>query len=165
MIKSGKGEMRQFSRTPLILKEYFSSIWVCIPSKDFILVVETLRYRAGIHCWLISNITMKAIVLSAVCFKCSCCYEIVNLGQRMPHYNSVPSLLSLSLIGLEELLRDGALNCSDSLVSGSKEDLVTELSTWLFGHVAPCLHDLVTKHIILVSTLFITRATSTNAKL
>ena len=123
---------------------------------------------------------MKAIVLSAVCFKCSCCYEIVNLRQRMPHYNSVPSLLSLSLIGLEELLRDGALNYSESLVSGSQEegflvvgfrtkqmmeDLVTELSTWLFGHVAPCLHDLVTKHIILVSTLVITRATSTNAKL
>ena len=108
---------------------------------------------------------MKAIVLSAVCFKCSCCYEIVNLRQRMPHYNSVPSLLDLSLIGLEELLRDGALNCSDSLVLRSQkevvvgfktkqmmEDLVTELSTWLFGHVAPCLHDVVTKHIILVSS-------------
>ena len=111
---------------------------------------------------------MKAIVLSAVCFECWCCYEIVILRQRMPHFNKVPSLLDLSLTGLEELMRDGALNCTDSLVSGSQdevvvlgyrtrhvmEDLVSELSTWLFGHVAPCLHDSVTKHIILVSRFY-----------
>ena len=91
----------------------------------------------------------------------------------MPHFNKVPTLLDLSLTGLEELLRDGALNCSDSLVSGSKdevvvlgyrtrhvmEDLVSELRTWLFGHVAPCLHDSVTKHIILVSRFYNTRIT------
>ena len=86
----------------------------------------------------------------------------------MPHFNKVPTLLDLSLTGLEELLRDGALNCTDSLVSGSQdevvvlgyrtrhvmEDLVSELSTWLFGHVAPSLHDSVTKHIILVSRFY-----------
>ena len=89
----------------------------------------------------------------------------------MPLCNKVPTLLDLSLTGLEELLRDGALNCSDYLVSGSKdevvvlgyktrhvmEDLVSELSTWLFGHVAPCLHDSVTKHIILVSRFYNTK--------
>ena len=84
----------------------------------------------------------------------------------MPHFNKVPSLLDLSLTGLERLLREGALTCSDSLVSVSKDEvavglrtrqmmeaLVTELSTWLFGHVAPSLHDRVTKHIIKVSKL------------
>lgn len=87
----------------------------------------------------------------------------------MPHFNKVPTLLDLSLTGLEGLLREGALTCSDSLVSVSKdevavglrtrqmmEDLVIELSTWLFGHVAPSLHDTVTKHIIKVSRLFYT---------
>ena len=89
--------------------------------------------------------------------------------QGMPHFNKVPSLLDLSLTGLEGLLRDGALSCSEALVSVSKdevavglrtrqmmEDLVTELSTWLFGHVAPSLHDRVTKHIIKVSKLLYT---------
>ena len=82
----------------------------------------------------------------------------------MPHYKQVSSLLDLALAGLETLLKNGALHCSDSLVSGSREevvlgfrtrkmmeDLVTELSNWLFGHVAPCLHDKVTKHIISVA--------------
>ena len=116
--------------------------------------------------WRSPNITMKAIVLSAVCFECSCRYEIVILRQRMPHFNKVSTLLDLSLTGLERLLREGALTCSEALVSVSKdevavglrtrqmmEDLVMELSSWLFGHVAPSLHDIVTKHIIKVSKL------------
>ena len=88
------------------------------------------------------------------------------LRQGMPHFNKVPSLLDLSLTGLEGLLRDGALTCSEALVSVSRdevavglrtrqmmEDLVTELGPWLFGHVAPSLHDRVSKHIIKVSIL------------